>query len=220
VGCTIVSNAIRSGLSNPVPGPPGQSGPGREADSEGGGLRVLSGTNRIAGNIVWANQAVRGGPDQHGPFQSAGYNLLGSTTGAAGLDPTDRAGLNPRLGSFGRHGGWSPSYELMPTSPARDAWLSSVEAASDQRGAPRPAGAQADIGAHEFYDVSVAGRAPHGGLRLRFLTSQAGGQEIQASSDLHEWRAVATVPSSLDGVFEFEDAFSASNRVYRLLVRP
>jgi len=84
----------------------------------------------------------------NGPYASLTGGVNGNITG-----------VDPLLGTFGDHGGTTPTIPLLPGSPAIDAGTATNTTATDQRGEAR-AGAT-DIGAYE-----VAAPAPVGPVRL------------------------------------------------------
>ena len=121
-----------------------------------GGISVAAGTVILRNTIVARNTADRGPSDCSGSLTSAGYNLVGSTsgcafTGAAG----DLVDVDPRLGSLIALPG-KPGYQpLLPGSPTIDAGnpAGCMDGdgnllPTDQRGMPRAG--RCDIGAYEY----------------------------------------------------------------------
>jgi predicted outer membrane repeat protein len=81
------------------------------------------------------------------PFTSLGHNLLSTRLLCDGFTkPSDRARTNPRLGTFGMHGGPTATVPLLAKSPALNKAGSSAPS-RDQRGTKR--GRKPDIGAYE-----------------------------------------------------------------------
>jgi hypothetical protein len=87
---------------------------------------------------------------------SSSYNLLGDGDGMAGLEDgvnhnqigTAAGPIDPRLAPLGSYGGPTPTFALLPDSPARAAG-DPAAGGTDQRGLPRPAGGPTDIGAFQ-----------------------------------------------------------------------
>lgn len=121
-----------------------------------------------AGDLVLGNSifAATGGPNGSlvGDFVSAGNNLVAEGQVATGLAATDLVGyfgatLDPGLGVLGDHGGPTPTFALLPTSPAMGAASPVPSTAVDQRGRIRPSGT-VDIGAFQSASPSLGFRAP------------------------------------------------------------
>lgn len=123
------------------------------ASNRGGGAWNPDGTMRddpfvTLSNTIAADNAAPDGNDLFGDYDSAGYNLVETTTAPNILnDATNILGTDPLLGPPADNGGPTFTHALLPGSPAIDAGQSSV--AVDQRGFGRPVGAD-DIGAFEF----------------------------------------------------------------------
>jgi hypothetical protein len=103
---------------------------------------------------------------QGGTIQSNGYNL--DSENSCGFDqPTDLINTDPLLGPLQDNGGPTSTHALLHGSPAIDAGscvailMDHVFAAvvlatgTDQRGTPRPQGANCDIGAYELTQGAV-----------------------------------------------------------------
>jgi hypothetical protein len=137
------------------------------AAGEGGGLYNSFGMVSLSRSIV-ANHPHGGDcvNRNDGSITSGGYNL--DRDGSCQLTaPTDRPGVDPRLGPLQDHGGPTLTHALLPGSPAIDAvpWMDATpwgpvpcisHAPGDQRwrARPQPAGGFCDIGA---YEVEVPG---------------------------------------------------------------
>lgn len=125
-------------------------------DGDGGGIYSgADGASEVTyrNTIVAGNQAA--GPDDcafpFGMLTSNGHNLVGASTGC----PTDDdVTVDPMtvftvvLEELADNGGSTATHDLQPDSPARDAG-SCAGLTTDQRGFPRPAGPDCDIGAVE-----------------------------------------------------------------------
>ena len=133
---------------------------GNTASGEGGGLDY-SGTLSLRGTIVADNVALTGdGPDVYkrgtGVFNSLGYNLIADATSSGVFGATNLINVDPLLGALQDNGGDTPTMALSNSSPAIDYVApgdcldaSATPLESDQRGEPRPAGSNCDIGAVE-----------------------------------------------------------------------
>jgi CSLREA domain-containing protein len=131
-------------------------------DSLGGGIRASGGTTTLRSTIVAGNADTGAGtPDLSGAFNSEGFNLIQSTSGATinetANSGTNITGLNPRLGPLADNGGPTLTHALLGDSPALEAGDDSVlgsplNLSTDQRGTgfPRRVNAHVDIGAFEF----------------------------------------------------------------------
>jgi hypothetical protein len=81
-----------------------------------------------------------------GVLESLGSNLdSGTSCGLAG--PADQSDLAARLEGLADNGGPTLTHALRSSSPAIDTFEASPCPGSDQRGAPRPAGARRAAGA-------------------------------------------------------------------------
>jgi hypothetical protein len=114
----------------------------------------------IGNTIIAGNTAVGGAPDTFGAYVSAGYNLIGNSSGGSGFTGTgDQLNVNPLLGPLANYGGRTLTMALRSGSPALDKGKSFGQT-TDQRGAPRPfdlssitnagGGDASDIGAFEL----------------------------------------------------------------------
>lgn len=132
-----------------------------DGDGAGGGLAVDAATTLIVQNSIVAGNATgtAGAPDCAGPLTSAGYNLLGDTSGCtvSGDLTGVQIGVDPLLAALDDNGGPTATHALLADSPARDAGnplgctdQASVPLTTDQRGVARPQFGRCDIGAFEF----------------------------------------------------------------------
>lgn len=148
---------------------------GNQTQRSGGGVLTRSqGTTRLTNVTIAANTAVQAGDgianagatqllntlitngagskncQLTSPLTSQGNNLENADTCAL-RGAADRVGQDPLLGPLTNNGGLTPTHALLAGSPAIDAGNSAGELcpATDQRGAPRPAGRGCDIGAYE-----------------------------------------------------------------------
>ena len=105
-------------------------------------------------------------------------SLIASNTPTGGDTFTD-----PKIGALAYNGGPTPTIALLPGSPAIDAADTAAAPPTDQRGAPRPFGVAADIGAFEFWPTLQAGLSGTNGIDI--LASGISGQtcRLLASSN-------------------------------------
>jgi large repetitive protein len=121
------------------------------------GRGIDAGHASVGGGQVLVKNSVMGGNGGlddclvTAPFKiaSLGYNV--ARLGSCGLNAAhDLSGVDPLLGALLDTGGPTLTHALLAGSPAID-WADSLDCpATDQRGAPRPAGAGCDAGAFEF----------------------------------------------------------------------
>jgi hypothetical protein len=118
-------------------------------------------TNTIVAGNTLASPAPGGptpsGPDLDGAFVGADHNLIGDASSSTGLvdgqggdqvGPVSGQPIDPKLGPLRDNGGPTFTHALLDGSPATDAARDGL-APTDQRRAPRPQGARADVGAFE-----------------------------------------------------------------------
>jgi CSLREA domain-containing protein len=116
---------------------------------------------RVSNSILAGNVATISGSDCFGSLETA-YVLVGNPQGCFGLSAAhhDLFPANAQLGPLQQAGGPTPTMPLPAGSPAIDAGTGTGDdacAATDQRGAARPAGAACDLGAFEVTTACVAG---------------------------------------------------------------
>lgn len=264
VACTIVANATGHGgnggdaedffiwSASPAAG---------GAGGGGGGLLNLSAIRKavIRNTLIALNSAGEGGrggtnssgaiglagissPDHDGSgsFESAGFNLLGTATGAAGLTNgfhgdlmgSNEDRLDPRLTLLPAIDGQPLASAFLLGSPAIDAGddglLEAPEnLAVDLRGSPRKSGAHVDIGAFE-YEGTVGGivqpplltgfEMTDYGLGFWFNGAPGFNYSLWASSDLSTWENLGAASETTRGWFECldGDAMNHSRRFYRV----
>jgi Zn-dependent metalloprotease len=124
----------------------------------GGGIYRSGGTVTLRNSLIAGNSAVGGGPDCIGSINSAGYNLIGSTSGCTFAASTgDLTNVSPNIGSLIGLPGY---YPLLAGSPAINAGNpagctgSTGILTSDERGALRSG--TCDIGAYEYITPGAA----------------------------------------------------------------
>jgi hypothetical protein len=108
-------------------------------------------TLTLASSVVGPNQdfGCFVGPFGSGTviLASAGHNVF--TDGSCNPAPTDQIVGDSGLGPLDDNGGPTLTHAVLPGSPALDAAASATCPARDQRGTPRPQGAECDVGAFE-----------------------------------------------------------------------
>lgn len=146
--CTVAANQATFG-SDDIFCPTGNGGNG------GGILNQSSGIVVVKDSIVANNSSDIAGPDFLGTLTSAGFNLIGNTSGTTitGNSAGNILNIDPLLGPLQNNGGPTQTQALQPGSPAIDAGdcldLNGQPLATDQRGVDRPQGLRCDIGAFE-----------------------------------------------------------------------
>jgi hypothetical protein len=85
---------------------------------------------------------------------SGGHNLSSDST-CGFTAGGDLQNTNPLLGPLATNGGPTPTYALLPGSPAFDTGPNTGCPATDQRGITRPQGIRCDIGAFERFVLTV-----------------------------------------------------------------
>jgi predicted outer membrane repeat protein len=141
---------------------------GNTATGSGGGIYAGFLTILRIRNCVVAGNTAPAGPDLFaGPgadVQSVGHNVVGDGTDSGLVNGVggDQVGsaltpLDPMLGPFADHGGPTATFSLLVGSPAIDAVPDAAcddadgdPVDVDQRGEPRPSGADCDAGAFEL----------------------------------------------------------------------
>ena len=118
----------------------------------GGGVRNSVGTFTLTNSIIAGNLANTVNVDFYGTATSAGYNIIGDTTGSSGFGGTDQLNVDPLLGALADNGGLTMTHALLAGSTAIDAGTNTGAPATDQRGIARDA--TVDIGAFEFVPTS------------------------------------------------------------------
>ena len=166
-------------------------------NSAGGGAIHSYGSGGIAtvdiGDTI-LNEGASGANiyNDSGTVTSDGYNL--SSDGGSGFltATNDQINTDPKLGPLQNNGGPTPTYALLPGSPAidqgkRDA-IPALARDSDQRGRTRPTdnpdianatgGDGSDIGAFEVQSIVVTGTGDSGPGSLRQVIADAAGGDI------------------------------------------
>jgi predicted outer membrane repeat protein len=124
--------------------------------THGGGLYNPFGSPVITNAIFWGNTAPSGAQvlnDIGTPSLSDSVVQGGCPAGSTCSHIITE---DPRLGPLGNWGGNTQTIPLLPGSSAIDSGDDATCAATDQRGIPRPQGAQCDIGAYESRGFGLA----------------------------------------------------------------
>jgi hypothetical protein len=120
----------------------------------GGGMFINAGgaTLNLVSTIISGDMAGTTGPDVNGTVVSQGNNLIGNTSGSAGLGASDLQNVNPMLGPLQNNGGPTATLALLAGSPAIDKGSNPAGLTTDQRGSGfnRTINGATDIGAYEF----------------------------------------------------------------------
>lgn len=133
-----------------------------------------------------------------GEILDLGFNLC-SDASAAFQSGTSFNLTDPLLGPLTDNGGLTWTMELRPESPAVDFGAPSGTPPTDQRGAVRPFGKSADMGAYErgpsVPAPTLEWAHSEGQWSVRFLGTQGVAYQILHSSNLQEWSVVASYPA-------------------------
>jgi predicted outer membrane repeat protein len=137
------------------------------ASNPGGGIFAVPVlTPAVLQNTLLAGNLAPAAPDMYGPvnssssnnlISSADSNLIGMSNGRNGnLLGTRTNPIDPRLGPLADNGGPTLTRSLLSDSPARGAGSLTFATTTDQRGLPRTAGGEIDLGAFQT-QAAVAG---------------------------------------------------------------
>jgi predicted outer membrane repeat protein len=127
---------------------------GNSATDAGGGIHSWSeSVPQVRNTILWGNTAVLAGSGQvydETPNNTVlSYNVLQGPC-PAGAVCSHLVTTDPKLGTLGNNGGYTPTIPLLPGSSALNTADQGLCPAFDQRGVARPQGAGCDIGAYEL----------------------------------------------------------------------
>jgi len=123
---------------------------------KGSGLFIRDTTLTLQSSIIAGNSGVSGTPDLGGlnAQVSGGRNLVASSGLVLPIGTGNIEGVCPKLDPLLDNGGYTHTHGLNHASPAIDAG-DAGNTTLDQRGAPRPTGIAADIGALERQPTDV-----------------------------------------------------------------
>ena len=222
VNCTIASN-----FANPSLGGAGGAGgtwsyPSPHTNSPGVAGNNGSAIGGISGGATLRNTILAGNAlgNCAGGLGDAGHNISSDATcafsSAGSLNNTD-----PKLGPLADNGGPTLTMALLAGSPAIDGGDIAAAPPTDQRGAPRPFGAGADIGAYEYAAMLSISRASGNGLDI-LLRDGSPGQtcRLLTSTDFLDWVCVATNQVGASGTFLFRENCSTAElqRFYKAVL--
>jgi hypothetical protein len=193
----------------------------------GGVYKGFNGSATFRNSLVAGNTAP-GGPDCFGPYVSAGFNLIGNTSGSTGFGATgDQLNKNPQLLPLAYNGGPTMTHALLTTSPAVDAGGPGGLAA-DQRGKLRPfdfpsvanapGGNSSDIGAFEV-NPPEASIVKSGNNVVISWPSYYVGYTVQSTTDpslLTGWLPVPGTPALVGDHYTLTVAINLVPTWYRL----
>lgn len=186
--CTFAANGL-------VGGSQGKGGGGLSAGEDGHDGTVAGANVASTQSPLRLRNTILAGTtnlvNASGTIEDGGHNLSSDATPA--FQPPGLNNQDPKLGTFGSHGGLTQTISLGSGSPAIG--LAAPEAAvpTDQRGVARPA-AQPDAGAFERQPVLVAGRV------------LASGQPVSLTVLLVGYTITNSVATDRNGYFSFVDA--------------
>jgi hypothetical protein len=131
---------------------------GNVSEGDGGGMDT-NGNVYMRNTIVAGNTAAANGSDVYGHVNSAGFNVVGNSSGGSGYAPTDILDVDAMLGPLADNGGPTETHALLPGSPAIDAGENSDAPEWDQRGPgfPRIVNGTIDIGSFEVQAPGAPG---------------------------------------------------------------
>jgi comEA protein len=170
---------------------------GNSATDRGGGIFNTSLPFQIDNTIFWGNTA----PNSGSQIMSYGGNISNTVMEGdcpEGLTCTNIITADPKLGTLGDYGGFTPTIPLLAGSSAIDAGDDVTCPATDQRGIFRPQGVYCDIGAYESQTSNVLYATPSGLISgacsswatacdLQYaLTNAVSGQEIWVQAGFYK----------------------------------
>lgn len=217
--CTLAFNSVFPGAGGAggqggngmPPGISGQPGANGTPGSAGGG--GVTGGSLV--NTLLATNAPGG--NSSGLLTDLSHNLSSD----ASCSFTNVGSLNntgPKLGPLADNGGPTLTIALLPGSPAINTGNTTLAPATDQRGLPRPSGADVDIGAYEYVPRLQIARSPQSGRTIRLLDGAPSQWcRLLTSTNLSDWQAVGTNQIGADGTAILQDNSGAedSPRFYR-----
>jgi hypothetical protein len=134
---------------------------GNQADLDGGGLSVFGEQVSVSNTILTDNSPTNCWME-NGSYLSLGGNI--DSDGSCNFTATsDQSNIDPMLGTLAYNGGYTPTFALMPGSPAIDRAIAARCPLHDQRGIARYG--TCDVGS---FELSPTDGAP---IRNRYSTS-------------------------------------------------
>lgn len=145
----------------------------------GGGVYNLGGNASLLNTIIAGNTAHDSSPDLLGSFLSSGFNLIGNSQGATGLNINDFQNVSANLGPLQNNGGPTLTHALLQGSLAIGGGTSVGAPRTDQRGILRPVD-HVDIGAFQLVTLITPAIAWNKPLDIIFGTP-LGPDQLDAS---------------------------------------
>jgi hypothetical protein len=157
------------------------------------------------------------GTNTFGPIQDLGFNIS-SDASPAFQTATSLNKVDATLGVFGNYGGPTPTIPLLFGSLAIDAIPSGADVPrTDQRGATRPAGSAADIGAFEqnLKSLTILPGTNSTGV-ISFFAEPGGKFQLEQSSNFLIWTPLTFEATGTNtGAFRAEQTLDAQKRFFR-----
>jgi len=185
----------------------------------GGGLGSSNATVTVA-NSIFANSS--NGGEVSGAITDGGFNICSDATAnfsAVG----SRNSTDPLLGPLENNGGPTATMVLQAASLGRDAILSGLPPV-DQRGVARPQGPAGDMGAVEGDKVVLTPRLtiglPGAKFAITFTPDLGSTYRLLTSTNLVNWRPVATNSSVNTGSLQFAPPVTTEARLFFRVVTP
>lgn len=163
----------------------------------GGGLYLSSGKVYVRNSLFSTNAPA----NCAGTLQDDG-NSISSDGSCAFSAPGSLNSVDPQLSPLGMYGGATFTMALQPGSPAVDAGNPAFCLSTDQRGVPRPQGANCDMGAFEG-TVLALGRDASGNWTFNQGAIPGSSCTLQSSTDLANWSDVQTTIAEPNGQAAF-----------------
>lgn len=224
VNCTVTANSTLGGLGG---GPGNSLGGGGSGGPDGqgvaSGIYNHSGTVHLLNTVVAGNAAPTKSHDLTGAFVSAGFNLIGNTQGATGLDISDFQDETANLGPLRDNGGSELTCVPLRGSLAIGYGTSVGAPVTDQRGIPRPRSGAIDMGAVQTVTAAPISVGPYSrnalGFSFTVIFDATNSYCVRASTNLATWVDVTNFPNG--GVNHFLDsgATNLDRRFYRAVMQ-
>ena len=165
-------------------------------------------------------QLMTSGSNVWGVVADGGYNLCSDPTGGF-TNTGSLMNTDPMLAPLANYGGPTLTMWLLPGSPARDR-IPSGFPPTDQRGAPRPQGPAADMGAVEADNppaapFTLAASCSGGNLTLSCMADDWRAYRLLRSTDLVTWSAIATNSSVGCKTVQFTQPPASPRAFYRVV---
>jgi hypothetical protein len=144
--CTLALNTAKASKGGAGGSGVPQGNPGTGQSGLGGGVRNAGGTLNAL-NTIFSDNIAASDPDLYGSLSSAGYNLIGNSSGGSGYADTDLLDVDAKLGPLQDNGGPAKTMALLAGSPALNAGDSAQRGVADERGVVRTGGV--NIGAYQ-----------------------------------------------------------------------